>query len=126
MYYHHSCCCVHLSKNISEGGQRPTLPAPMYDAMHRLFTVPYFFREIVEIERVLPLMAAILIFKCTEGEGVGDYSSIILASSQTVPRPLSRFDTLPQFRLRTFEIKIAAINGKTRSISTISRKGREL
>lgn len=32
----------------------------------RLFTVPYFFPEIVEIERVLPLMAAILIFSCTE------------------------------------------------------------
>ena len=40
-------------------------------------------------------MAAILIFKCSEGAGVGDYSSsgrgarkIFLASSQTVPRPL--------------------------------------
>ena len=30
---------------------------------------------IVEIERVLPLMAAILIFSRTEGAGVGDYSS---------------------------------------------------
>ena len=71
-------------------------------------------------------MAAILIFKCTEGAGVGDYRSIILVSSQTVPRPLSRFDTLPQVRLGTFEIKMAAINGKTRSISTISRKNRGL
>ena len=53
---------------------------------------------IVEIERVLPLMAAILIVCCTEGAGVGDYSS-----SQTVPRPLSRFDTLPQVRLGTTE-----------------------
>ena len=34
-----------------------------------------FFREIVETQRVLPLMAAILIFKCTEGTGVEDYSS---------------------------------------------------
>ena len=55
-----------------------------------------FFRVIVEIERVLPLMAAILIFRCTEGAGVEDYSS-------TVPRPLSRFDTLPQVRLGTTE-----------------------
>ena len=36
---------------------------------------PLFFGEIVEIQRVLPLLAAILIFKCTEGAGVGDYSS---------------------------------------------------
>ena len=28
-----------------------------------------------EIQRVLPLMAGILIFKCAEGAGVGDYSS---------------------------------------------------
>ena len=34
-------------------------------------------------------MTAILIFKCTEGAGVGDYSS----SSQTAPCPLSSFDT---------------------------------
>ena len=33
------------------------------------------FREIVEIQRVLPLIAVILIFKCTEGAGVGDQSS---------------------------------------------------
>ena len=46
-------------------------------------------------------MTAILIFKCTEGAGVGDYSSrgrwarkiIFLASSQTAPYPLSSFDT---------------------------------
>ena len=44
-------------------------------------------------------MTAILIFKCTKGAGVGDYSSGrgwsggALASSQTVPRPLSSFDT---------------------------------
>ena len=31
---------------------------------------PLFFREIVEIPRVSPLIAAILIFKCTEGAGV--------------------------------------------------------
>ena len=35
-------------------------------AFNRLFTVPYFFRVIVEIERALPLMAAILIFSRTE------------------------------------------------------------
>ena len=36
---------------------------------------PYFFVTRQDIARVLPLMAAILIFKCTEGAGVGDYSS---------------------------------------------------
>ena len=51
-----------------------------------------FFREIIEIERVLPLMAAILIFKCTE---------------------------------RQVRLKMAAINDKARSISTISRKKTE-
>ena len=34
---------------------------------------PLFFREIVQIQRVLPSMTAILIFKCTEAAGVGDY-----------------------------------------------------
>ena len=66
-----------------------------------------FFRVIVEIERVLPLMAAILIFRCTEGAGV----DLIL------------FPRLDSVRLK---IKMAAINGKTRSISTISRKNRGL
>ena len=33
---------------------------------------PLFFREIVEIERVLLLMAVILIFRCTEEAGVGE------------------------------------------------------
>ena len=36
---------------------------------------PLFFCEIVEIQRALQLMAAMLIFECTEGAGVGDYSS---------------------------------------------------
>ena len=91
----------------------------MYDAVHRPVHSPLFSCEIIEIERLFPFMAAILIFKCTERAGFEDYSFIILVSSQTVPRPLSRFDTLPQVRLGTFEIKMAAINGKTRSISTI-------
>ena len=43
-------------------------------------------------------MTAIMIFKCTEGAGVGDYSSRgrwarKIASSQTAPCPLSSFDT---------------------------------
>ena len=61
----------------------------------RLFTVPYFFPEIVEIECVLPLMAAILIFKCTEGAGVGDYSSRRRGGEKPPnrPRPLGSFDT---------------------------------
>ena len=43
--------------------------------VHSPLFFPLFFRVIVEIERVSPLMAAILIFRCTEGAGVGDYSS---------------------------------------------------
>ena len=51
----------------------------------RLFTVPYFFCEIAEIERVLPLMVAILIFKCTERAGVGDYSRFLTAPPPPAP-----------------------------------------
>ena len=58
----------------------------------RLFTVPYFFCEIAEIERVLPLMVAVLIFKCTERAGVGNYSRFLTAP----PPPLSSFDTHPR------------------------------
>ena len=54
----------------------------------RLLTVPYFFCEIAEIERVLPLMAAILIFKCTERAGVGNYSRFL---PNRPPRPPSSF-----------------------------------
>ena len=54
----------------------------------RLLTVPYFFCEIAEIERVLPLMAAILIFNCTERAGVGNYSRFL---PNRPPRPLSSF-----------------------------------
>ena len=53
-------------------------------------------------------MTAILIFKCTEGAGVGNYSSrgrwarkIFLASSQTVPSPLSSFDTHARWQPET-------------------------
>ena len=60
----------------------------------RLFTVPYCFCEIAEIERVLPLMAAILIFKFTERAGVGDYSRFL--PNCPPPRPLSSFDTHPR------------------------------
>ena len=45
------------------------------------------------------------------------------ASSQNVLRPLSRFETHPQAKLRTFEAKLAACTGK-RSISTILQKSR--
>ena len=91
-------------------------------------------------------MAAILIFRCTEGNrggGSGRASGLASGIIALVPSPLSRFDTLPQVRLfgglvvymafshevRAFwldsvqlKIKMAAINDKTRSISTISRK----
>ena len=57
---------------------------------------PLFFREIVEIQRVLPLMAAILILKCTAGAGVGDYScrgrGQVPPKQPPPPRPLSSFD----------------------------------
>ena len=35
---------------------------------------PLYFREIIETLHVLPLMAAILIFKCSEGADIEDYS----------------------------------------------------
>ena len=60
-----------------------------YGLSSTLFTVLCFFREIVEIERVSPFMAAILSLTCL---------SVHL------------------------KIKMAAIKGQTRSISTISRK----
>ena len=39
----------------------------------RLFSGPYFFVRSLDIPRLT--VTAILIFKCTEGAGVGDYSS---------------------------------------------------
>ena len=75
----------------------------VYDTLHS----PLFFREIVEIERVLPLMAAILIFSRTE--------SNLGKSIKSTPAPSVHL-----------KIKMAAINGKTRSISTITRKNRGL
>ena len=71
----------------------------------RLFTVPYFFRVIVEIERVLLLMAAILIFRCTEGVGVREVDLIL-------------FHRLDSVRLK---IKMAPINGKTRSKKNLTQ-----
>ena len=71
--------------------------------MNKTVHSPLFFRKIVEILRVLPLMADILIFKCTEEAGVGDYSSrwretnFFFFLPQTVPRPLSRLDTHPRW-----------------------------
>ena len=40
---------------------------------HILFTVPYFLWDRLDIPRLT--VTAILIFKCTEGAGVGDYGS---------------------------------------------------
>ena len=53
--------------------------------------------------------------------GKTETPSIFLVSSQTVLRPLSGFDTLPQARLGTLETRMVARNAK-RSISTILRK----
>ena len=55
-----------------------------------IYTVysPLFFREIVWIYRVFNTVTSILIFKCTEGAGVGDYSFL-----PHCPHPLSSFDT---------------------------------
>ena len=49
---------------------------PLSVIKDRMLTVPYFSLRSSRYQRVLPLMAAILIFKCTEGAGVGDYSSL--------------------------------------------------
>ena len=38
-------------------------------------------------------MAAILIFKCTEGAGVSNYSSMGRGGTENRPHPLSSFDT---------------------------------
>ena len=53
-------------------------PNIRHQTERRLFS-PLFFREIVVTYRVLPAsMAAILIFKCTEGAGVGGRGSGII------------------------------------------------
>ena len=64
---------------------------------------PIFSWDRLDIPRLT--VTGILIFKCTEGAGVGDYSSIFLASFQTAP--------------------VAARNTKC-SISMILRKNRGL
>ena len=71
-------------------------------------------------------------FICTEGEGVGVYSSDVggegadfLAFSQTIPLPLSRFNTHTQARLRTFETRMVACSAK-RAISAVLQKNRGL
>ena len=74
--------------------------------MNRLFTVLYFFRKIVEIER-FALRAAIL-HECQNyfiGGGVGLRGSGL-------------------FEKVHLKIQMAAIAGKTRYISTISRRNR--
>ena len=63
---------------------------------------PIFSRDRLDIPRLT--VTAILIFKCTEGAGVGDYSS----------SPLSSFDTHARWQ------------PITRSISMILRKNRGL
>ena len=90
-------------------------------ACPRVHTVhsPLFFREIVEVQRVLTLTAAILIFKCTEGASVGDYTCSSRgrrASSQTASRPLTSFELIHT---------MAACNAQP-SISTILRENREM
>ena len=65
---------------------------------------PLLFRETFEVQRVLPLMAAIFVSNVPRGRASG----II-----TVPRPLSRFE-------------MAVLDGKTRYISTITGKNRGL
>ena len=71
----------------------------------RLFTVPYLFREIAEIiaRLILPLMAAILIFKCTKGAGV----RITLLSS---------FDNHAKWQPVTQSVRSRRSYGKTRGL----------
>ena len=71
-------------------------------------------------------------FICTEGECVGVYSSDgggegadFFAFSQTIPLPLSRFNTHTQASLRTFKTRMAARSAK-RAISAFLRKNRGL
>ena len=64
-------------------------------------------------------MTAILIFKCTKGAGVGDYSSREkeareIASFQTVPRPLRRFDAHVRWPPVTQSLRSRQSYGKIR------------
>ena len=73
---------------------------------------PLFSREIFVIYRVLPLMAAVLIFKCTEGAGVGDYTCSPRGRGQTAPRLLSSFDTHPRWHPVTHSARSRRSYGK--------------
>lgn len=74
--------------------------------------------------RVLSNTRSHLGFLCTEWADTWIYSGGERGvSSQTVPRPLSRFKTHSQARLGTSETKMAALNAKC-SISTMSGKNR--
>ena len=63
-------------------------------------------------------MAAILIFKCTEGAGVGDYTCISKGegarnvSSQTAHHPLSSLDTHPRWQPVTHSARSRQSYGK--------------
>ena len=83
---------------------------------------PLFFCKIVRIERYGYGRPSC--FHLYRGERTSGFIAI-LVSSKTVPRPLSRFHTLLQARLGTFETKLAARTGKS-PISTMLLKNRGL
>ena len=105
-------------------------PNIRYLTERRLFS-PLFFREIVVtyMYRVLPAsITAILIFKCTEGAGVGDYTcssrgrgtrklffSLPPKPPSPPPRPFhpqSTFDTHPRWQLVTHSAQSRRSYGK--------------
>lgn len=102
----------------------PVICTSVINTLCRLFAVPYFF--VRSSGQVLTDTGDYLGFICTEGEGVGVYSCdgggrggrFFLAFSQTIPLPLSRFNTHIQDRLGTFETRMAARSAK-RAINTL-------
>ena len=66
-----------------------------------------------------PLLFYVLDHQDRELNGTGGY-----LGSVTVPRPLSRSDTHPQAKLKTFETKMAAIAQSARSQRSYGKNGK--
>ena len=71
-------------------------------------------------DRLLTVAGGHLGLRCTVGRASGSF-----ASSQTFPRPLSKFDTYSKARLGTFETNMASCKDRC-SFPTILRKNRGL
>ena len=110
-------------KNKARGRETRVSPsrAPFFLRL-RQFTVP----SELTVTSDLTATGGHLGFKCkSQGVGGGGGKARKIASFETVPYPLSRFDTHPQTILVTLETKMAACKGR-RMITTILRKNRGL